>query len=110
MRSVAIKLSVLSLMINAICVALMMGKADDRYLMVWHAEWCGPCQKMEPHVKKLQKEGEPVLWLDYDELPESAAKWGVEKLPTSILVVDGEEADRQVGYRNYGQLKGMLNQ
>ncbi len=82
--------------------------STDRSLHVWHADWCPHCNRMEPHVKRLQDEGEPVLWLDYDALPESAKKWGVHRLPTTIVVEGGKERHRKVGYLTYDELKGLL--
>ena len=79
-----------------------------RQLHVWHASWCGPCQKMEPAVLRLQEEGLPIQWLDLDELPEPASKWGVSKVPTTILTVDGSEVRRLTGYQSENTLRSLL--
>ena len=80
----------------------------ERQLLVWHAEWCGPCRRMAPVVRRLQQDGYPVLWLDYDKNRRAARAWGVTLLPCSILAVDGQEQARIVGYASYNRLKRLL--
>ena len=75
---------------------------------VWQASWCPACKRMAPTVAKLQREGEPVLWIDYDRHRETAKGWNVEALPTTILIVNGREAARIVGVAGETQLRDLL--
>ena len=77
-------------------------------LMVWHADWCGPCQEMEPAVARLQREGYPVMWINLDTNPIAASRWRVEQLPTVILIHDNVEQRRHVGRLAYKALKALM--
>lgn len=63
------------------------------------AVWCGPCKKMEPILEKLEGEFPDITFLsvDVDELPELAKQYKVKAVPTTILLKDGQEANKVVG-------------
>lgn len=58
----------------------------------WSASWCGPCKKIAPEFEKLSEQYKDVVFLkaDVDELSDSAAKAGVESMPTFQFIKDGE--------------------
>lgn len=43
--------------------------------------------------------------VDTDQEPELAQKYGVQGIPTLVLLKDGQEADRAVGYMDEERLK-----
>jgi len=57
-------------------------------LFDFHAEWCGPCQKMRRAVEQLSRQGYPVKSIDIDQSPELAKRYRVQSVPT-FIVVDG---------------------
>jgi thiol-disulfide isomerase/thioredoxin len=57
-------------------------------LLDFHAEWCGPCQKMRRAVEQLSRQGYPVKSIDIDQSPELAKRYRVQSVPT-FIVVDG---------------------
>ena len=61
-------------------------------LLNFSAEWCGPCQKMSPIVSRLQRQGYPIRKIDVDKNSELANKYGVESIPTFVLVVNAFDA------------------
>jgi thioredoxin 1 len=87
------------------------GKLENRYMVVWYSKSCPPCKRMEPHIKKLMGEyPENIFHWDVEEMPKTAKQWKIDTVPTTILRLENKEADRQVGFRNYKQLKGILLQ
>lgn len=60
----------------------------------FYAEWCGPCREQEARVLKLQELGYPIRRIDIDQEPDLAAKYGVQTVPTYVVVKDGREAGR----------------
>ena len=61
------------------------------------ATWCGPCQRVAPMIERLEREGLPIQSVDIDQQEELANRFRVDRVPTFILVVDGQEVDRVVG-------------
>lgn len=76
-------------------------KAETPVLVDFWAEWCAPCRMMAPMVEQLaqEKAGQlEVVKLDVQENPDVAAQYGVMNIPTLILFIDGEPAERLMGY------------
>jgi thioredoxin 2 len=68
-------------------------------LDMW-AAWCGPCRMVAPTIDTLAKElaGRVLVGkLDVDANPRTSARFGVQSIPTLLIIKNGREADRIVG-------------
>jgi thioredoxin 2 len=68
-------------------------------LDLW-AEWCGPCHMLAPTISQISAElaGRiKVAKLNIDENPRTAARFGVQSIPTLLVLKAGKEVDRLVG-------------
>ncbi|MCA9079729.1 MAG: trypsin-like peptidase domain-containing protein [Planctomycetaceae bacterium] len=72
------------------------------------ATWCGPCQRVAPMIERLEREGLPIQSVDIDQQEELANRFRVDRVPTFILVVDGQEMDRVVGMMTEGEVRKMV--
>jgi thioredoxin 2 len=64
------------------------------------APWCGPCQMVAPVLERLAAEraGQlKIVKVDVDELPQVSSRYGVQGIPTLLLLDHGREIGRQVG-------------
>ncbi|KAL8518825.1 hypothetical protein ACS0TY_009974 [Phlomoides rotata] len=63
------------------------------------ATWCGPCQYILPAINEFaEKYGDvEFIKIDVDELDDVAQEFGVQAMPTFILMKRGKEVDKVVG-------------
>lgn len=72
-------------------------------LVDFWAEWCMPCRMQAPIMEEVAKDlGDKVTVgkLNVDENPETATRFGITGIPTSILFKDGQEVRRFVGVQS----------
>lgn len=81
----------------------------DIVLVDFYADWCGPCQMMEPTIESIAAEtAAAVAKVDVDTSQELAARFGVQGIPTLLLFADGENADRMVGVQSADELSSVI--
>jgi thioredoxin 1 len=81
-------------------------------LVDFWAVWCGPCRIVGPIVEEIADEyhGRAVVGkLDVDSNRETAVKFGIQAIPTLLLVKDGQIADRIVGAVDKNSIKSKLD-
>jgi thioredoxin 2 len=69
-------------------------------LVDFWAAWCGPCRMVAPELEKIAGEhpgSVVVAKVDTQSLPEVAARFGIQSIPTLLLFRDGSEAKRVSG-------------
>lgn len=84
--------------------------STNRVVLVdFFADWCGPCQMMEPAVESVAADTDAlVAKVDVDENPDLAATHGVRSVPTLVLFADGEVAERAVGAQQEDRLRDLV--
>lgn len=81
-------------------------------LVDFWAPWCGPCKMIAPVLEELDSDmGDKVkiVKLDVDENQETAGKFGVMSIPTLLVMKDGEQVDKIVGFQPKEALAEALN-
>lgn len=77
------------------------------------APWCGPCKIIAPVLDKLAQEyGDSVLIakVNTDENQEWAMRYGVQGIPTMLLISGGKIVHRQVGALPEPMLREVITQ
>lgn len=68
-------------------------------LDVW-AEWCGPCRMVSPILERLSAEYAgrvKLVKVDADKAPGVSQRFGVQAIPTLLVLERGREVSRQIG-------------
>lgn len=81
-------------------------------LVDFWAPWCPPCRMVGPIVDSLAAEYQgraTVAKVNVDESPRIAGAFGVQSIPTLVLLRDGREAGRFVGLRSREDLASALD-
>ncbi|KAL6350550.1 hypothetical protein AAG906_019197 [Vitis piasezkii] len=75
-------------------------KSTGKLMVIdFSATWCGPCRFMEPVINEFAEKYTEVEFvkIDVDELSDVAQEFGVQAMPTFLLIKRGTEVDKVVG-------------
>ncbi len=81
----------------------IVGKSSLPVLLDLWAAWCGPCRIIAPTIEQLASElaGKILVGkLNVDENQMTASRFGVQSIPTLLILKDGREADRLIGVQS----------
>jgi len=76
------------------------------------AAWCAPCRAIAPVIEQLARaySGRVVFGkLNVDENPETQQRFGIQAIPTLLVMKKGQEVDRIVGALPKSQLESKIN-
>lgn len=82
-------------------------------LIDFTAEWCGPCKMMKPILQELrQRMGDKIriLKIDIDRSPAVSDAFGIQSVPTLMLIRNRNILWRQSGVMQTNQLEKVINQ
>jgi len=70
-------------------------------LIDFWAPWCGPCKLAEPVLDELSeqyKDKVNIVKINVDDNQQTAGKYDIMSIPTTVLVKEGKEVGRQIGF------------
>lgn len=82
---------------------------NDRLLVDFYADWCGPCRMMEQTVESVAAGvATPVVKVDVEAIPALAARYDVTSIPTFLGFDDGEVVARAIGVQDEQALYDLV--
>ncbi len=76
----------------------------------FYADWCGPCKMIAPFFKEVSEEIPDVTFvkINVDENEKLAAELNVMSIPTIIILKNGIEVERKIGFVTKTALKSWI--
>jgi len=70
-------------------------------LLDFFANWCGPCKMLAPVLEEIAGETDDfkIGKVNVDDEPELAREFGITSIPTLVVIENGKEVRRSLGYR-----------
>lgn len=91
---------------------LSQAKAQGVAVLDFSATWCGPCQMLAPVLHELADEvGSKAAFysIDVDENRQLATEYGISSIPCLVVLKNGQESARSVGFLPKQALQDMLD-
>ena len=74
------------------------------------ASWCGPCRLLSPIVEELAGELAEVNFakVNVDDEPDLANRYGINAIPTLVILKGGYQVAQSVGLKTKEELRGLI--
>lgn len=84
--------------------------SNDKLLVDFYADWCGPCKKMKPILQKIAREDPNVklIQVDADKSEDIVNLFKVYEIPTLILFKNGRQNWRDSGIKTERELRSVI--
>lgn len=85
-------------------------KSEKKVLLDFYADWCGPCKMVAPIVDRLAQEHPEykVGKINVDDSPELAIRFRVDRIPTLVVIENGQIVNQTLGAKTLEQLLELL--
>ncbi len=86
-------------------------ESKKKTLVLFSAEWCGPCKILKPNLEKIETEiGDKltIVKADISEVGDYTKKYGIRNIPTCVLIEGENEISRFSGVKKDDEIKKFL--
>lgn len=84
---------------------------EKKVLVDFNATWCGPCRMLKPILDEYSEiTNIKICSIDVDNSPNLASKYSVYSIPCLIILENGIETKRNIGFLTLEELKEFINE
>ena len=85
-------------------------KSDKPVLVDFNADWCGPCKMLAPVLEEIagSRDDVKIVSINVDDEDILAEDYGVSSIPCLVVIKDGKEVRRSIGFRGKDAVLEML--
>ena len=86
-------------------------KAEKPVLIDFWAEWCGPCRMLAPTIDAIAEERDDIVVgkINVDTEGKLAMTFGIDSIPTLVIIKNSEIAAKLVGYNSKTIVNGFID-
>ncbi len=78
-------------------------------LVDFYANWCGPCKMLRPILEEVAKDSTvKIVSINIDDAEELASSYHVFSIPCLVLLENGKEINRSVGFRPKEEIEELI--
>jgi thioredoxin 1 len=88
-------------------------KADKPVVLDIFTQWCPPCKMLSPVIEKIAEDYADkviVAKMDLDANPVTGNRFHVDRIPTVLLIKNGEVASDFVGFKPEAEIKSWIDE
>ena len=85
-------------------------ESGKKALIDFYADWCGPCKMLAPILHEISEENPDLIVakINVDDSTSLAIQYGIQSIPTMLVMENGEIVNKAVGLRSKEQILDML--
>jgi thiol-disulfide isomerase/thioredoxin len=105
-----VRLAAAALALAITSLGLSARGAESQILLLdfWSPQ-CGPCMGMKPTMHALEQASYPIREIDTTRDFQTSQQYNVHSIPCFVMLVDGQEVQRQVGATSIQELQQMFD-
>ena len=87
-------------------------KSDKKVLIDFNASWCGPCRMLKPVIDEIAESNDniKVVSINIDDEEELADNYEVSSIPCLVLLENGKEIKRNVGFMPKENIESFIGE
>ena len=86
-------------------------KKEERVLIDFNADWCGPCRMLGPVLEEVAKEVKTkIVSINVDDNPDLAMEYNVFSIPCLVVLEKGKEVNRSTGLIPKDEVKELIGE
>jgi len=85
---------------------------NEKVIVEFWAEWCGPCRMMKPVFERVASNNDTevqMYTMDIDQNRDYAQTLGIRSIPAVKVFSNGNVTDTVVGVMNEEKIKSLVN-